>query len=72
MGLFATDIFILTGTLFIFSDNIWIFLIGRVVMGFGCGIAPMMAALYIKNFCPKEIYAFISGLNPLSYNIFNF
>lgn len=35
-------------------------------MGIGCGLAPSITAIYLKHICPKEIYGFIGGLNPLS------
>ncbi len=43
-----TDFFLFFGAFLLFSDNLYVFLLGRVIMGCGCGIAPMMAAIYIK------------------------
>lgn len=53
VGLFAIDISIILGGTMLFYGNIYLFILGRVIMGIGCGLAPSITAIYMKQICPK-------------------
>jgi MFS family permease len=63
--LILIDLFMIGGASLLSIDNLYIFLAGRVLMGVGCGIAPSMASYYLIQYCPKELYGLIGGLNPI-------
>ena len=53
VGLFAIDFSIVLGGTLLFFENIYLFILGRVIMGIGCGLAPSITAIYMRQICPK-------------------
>ena len=47
------DIFLICGSLLEISENIYVFLLGRLIAGIGCGMHSIMVPLYVKSFAPK-------------------
>jgi len=66
---YIVDTLLIVGAAALVSDNVYVFLAGRFVMGVGCGILPPATTTYIREYCPKEIYGTMGGLNQFTYAI---
>lgn len=61
-NIFLLDIFMIVGSVMQISDNLYLFLLGRLIAGLGCGMNSIFISLFIRMFCPTEIYSTVGGL----------
>lgn len=64
--LMVIDVCVILGCSLLWIKNIYVFLIGRVIMGIGCGLSPAISSYYLQQYCPKELSGITGGLNPLA------
>lgn len=56
------DCLMIGGSLLEISENIYIFLAGRLIAGLGAGLNSVMIPLYIKSIAPKQIYGSMGAI----------
>jgi MFS transporter, SP family, arabinose:H+ symporter len=61
----AALLFVITGVMSAFASNIWVFIIGRIIGGFGVGIALLVAPVYIGEIAPAKDRGWLVSFNQL-------
>lgn len=62
-----SDIFLILGSLLLTISNIYIFIVGRIIGGLGCGLTAVAVTNFLKQMTPPEIYGLIGGINVAIY-----
>lgn len=53
--LFADIMFVLGSTTMAFAPEIWVLMLGRIIVGIGVGVAAQIVPLYLSEIAPTEI-----------------
>jgi SP family sugar:H+ symporter-like MFS transporter len=61
-GIIIADICLFLGSSLLIMDNIYIFFLGRIIAGIGCGMCAVCQPVFIREFSPTLMYSTMGGL----------
>lgn len=56
----------ISGSLLEMSENLYVFLIGRLVTGMGAGLHSVVVPVFIKMLAPKQMYGSMAAIMQLT------
>lgn len=68
LGIRLADVCLFSGQFLQIVDNIYIFLLGRLIAGVGSGLQSVCIPLYTRQFSPISMYSIAGGLLSTMYH----
>ncbi|KAM3132318.1 hypothetical protein pb186bvf_015648 [Paramecium bursaria] len=69
LAMMLCDACLFVGSSILIVDNLYLFLIGRVITGIGGGIQATCLPLFMRQISPTEIYGYVGGLLSSTFSV---